>query len=218
MSPVPQTDIRSWRTTTIFSVKAGLVRDEGCHSYSWSCCCKCEWKSRVWFVQFISTLKLKGNMVTCPSCRAGIQAACPGGEIVYCTCTLSHNQNQSVVEQAIHLAQESHGIQLQVSQTHTVLAIQTWTPVELLWFCPLKHWDVLIVGIQWQQMVWPLSSVFFHPCPIHTYLQVVDLHPLTYMFRKTFHFAPDLHLGEMVIPHLAANFGPIYMCKLRRLT
>lgn len=59
---------------------------------------------------------------------------------------------------------------------------------------------------------------FFHPCPNHTYIQVVDLQPLTYMFRKTFHFAPDLHLGEMVIPHLAANFGPIYMCKLRRLT
>lgn len=59
---------------------------------------------------------------------------------------------------------------------------------------------------------------FFHPCPNHAYIQVVDLQPLTYVFRKTFHFAPDLQLGEMVIPHLAANFGPIYMCKLRRLT
>ncbi|XP_054452136.1 5-methylcytosine rRNA methyltransferase NSUN4 [Anoplopoma fimbria] len=91
---------------------------------------------------------------------AGIEAACPNGEIVYSTCTLSQTQNQSVVEQAIFLAQENHGI----------------------------------------------------------HLQVVDLRPLTHMFRKTFHFAPDLHLGEMVIPHLAANFGPIYMCKLRRLT
>ncbi|XP_067461548.1 5-methylcytosine rRNA methyltransferase NSUN4 [Thunnus thynnus] len=91
---------------------------------------------------------------------AGITAACPGGEILYSTCTLSQNQNQSVVEQAIYLARENHGIQL----------------------------------------------------------QVVDLRPLTHMFRKTFHFAPDLHVGEMVIPHLAANFGPIYMCKLRRLT
>ncbi|TNN69808.1 5-methylcytosine rRNA methyltransferase NSUN4 [Liparis tanakae] len=70
------------------------------------------------------------------------------------------DRNQSVVEQAIALAQEKHGIKL----------------------------------------------------------QVVDLRPLKHMFRKTFHFAPDLHLGEMVIPHLAANFGPIYMCKLRRLT
>ncbi|XP_035525880.1 5-methylcytosine rRNA methyltransferase NSUN4 isoform X1 [Morone saxatilis] len=91
---------------------------------------------------------------------AGIEAACPGGEILYSTCTLSQIQNQSVVEQAIFLAQENHGIRL----------------------------------------------------------QVVDLRPLTHMFRKTFHFAPDLHLGEMVIPHLAANFGPIYMCKLRRLS
>nr|XP_046264669.1 5-methylcytosine rRNA methyltransferase NSUN4 [Scatophagus argus] len=91
---------------------------------------------------------------------AGIEAACPGGEIVYSTCTLSQIQNQSVVEQAIFLARENRGI----------------------------------------------------------HLQVVDLRPFTRMFRKTFHFAPDLHLGEMVIPHLAANFGPIYMCKLKRLT
>ncbi|XP_054624072.1 5-methylcytosine rRNA methyltransferase NSUN4 isoform X2 [Dunckerocampus dactyliophorus] len=91
---------------------------------------------------------------------AGVVAACPGGEIVYSTCTLSHIQNVGVVEQAIYLAQENHGIQL----------------------------------------------------------QVVDLRPFTHMFRNTFHFASDLHLGEMVVPHLAANFGPIYMCKLRRLT
>ncbi|KAM8850932.1 5-cytosine rRNA methyltransferase NSUN4 [Spinachia spinachia] len=91
---------------------------------------------------------------------AGIASACPGGEILYSTCTLSQIQNQSVVEQAIHLARENQGINL----------------------------------------------------------QVVDLRPLTHMLGKTFHFAPDLQLGEMVIPHLAANFGPIYMCKLRRLT
>ncbi|KAM6990331.1 5-cytosine rRNA methyltransferase NSUN4 [Tautogolabrus adspersus] len=91
---------------------------------------------------------------------AGILAACPGGEILYSTCTLSQIQNLSVVEQAIYLAKENHGIQL----------------------------------------------------------QVVCLRALTQMFGKTFHFAPDLPLGEMVIPHLAANFGPIYMCKLRRIT
>ncbi|XP_008275991.1 5-cytosine rRNA methyltransferase NSUN4 isoform X2 [Stegastes partitus] len=91
---------------------------------------------------------------------AGIQAACPGGEILYSTCTLSQNQNQGVVEQAVCLARENHGI----------------------------------------------------------HLQAVSLRPLIRMFRNTFHFAPDLHLGEMVIPHLAANFGPIYMCKLKRLS
>ncbi|XP_013854917.1 5-cytosine rRNA methyltransferase NSUN4 [Austrofundulus limnaeus] len=91
---------------------------------------------------------------------SGIQTTCPGGEIVYSTCTLCQNQNQSVVEKAIHLAEENHNIQL----------------------------------------------------------EVVSLRPLVEMFRNTFHFAPDLHLGEMVIPHLAANFGPIYLCKLRRLS
>ncbi|KAJ3595384.1 hypothetical protein NHX12_004688 [Muraenolepis orangiensis] len=48
-------------------------------------------------------------------------------------------------------------------------------------------------------------------------LQVVSLQPLVRMLSGTFHFAPDLLLGEMVVPHLTANFGPIYMCKLRRL-
>ncbi|XP_051944659.1 5-methylcytosine rRNA methyltransferase NSUN4 [Hippocampus zosterae] len=91
---------------------------------------------------------------------AGVVAACPGGEIVYSTCTLSQIQNVGVVEQAIHLAQENHGI----------------------------------------------------------HLKVVDLRPLAHMFRNTFHFASDVQLGELVIPHLAANFGPIYMCKLKRLS
>lgn len=58
----------------------------------------------------------------------------------------------------------------------------------------------------------------FPSYPYHIYIQVVDLQPFTHMFRKTFNFAPDLPVGEMVIPHLTANFGPIYMCKLRRLT
>lgn len=53
-------------------------------------------------------------------CSAGIEAACPGGEIMYSTCTLSQVQNQGVVEQAIYLAQENHGIRLEVSQTHAV--------------------------------------------------------------------------------------------------
>uniref|UniRef100_A0A3Q2C6X3 5-cytosine rRNA methyltransferase NSUN4 n=1 Tax=Cyprinodon variegatus TaxID=28743 RepID=A0A3Q2C6X3_CYPVA len=90
---------------------------------------------------------------------AGIIAACPGGEVLYSTCTLCPSQNLGVVERAVQLAEENHGIRL----------------------------------------------------------QVVSLRPLVRMFQNTFHFAPDLHLGEMVVPHLAANFGPIYMCKIRRL-
>ncbi|XP_034039176.1 5-methylcytosine rRNA methyltransferase NSUN4 [Thalassophryne amazonica] len=91
---------------------------------------------------------------------AGIKAACPGGQILYSTCTVSKIQNQTVVQRAVHLAQEHDNI----------------------------------------------------------HVQVVSLRRLTHMFKKTFHFAPDVHLGELVFPHLAANFGPIYMCKLQRLT
>ncbi|CAL8281236.1 unnamed protein product [Lota lota] len=49
------------------------------------------------------------------------------------------------------------------------------------------------------------------------HLEVVSLQPLVHMLSGTFNFAPDLLLGEMVVPHLTANFGPIYMCRLRRL-
>lgn len=91
---------------------------------------------------------------------AGIEAARPGGEIVYSTCSLSQQQNQAVVEQAVNMAHEEHGIRT----------------------------------------------------------QVLDLTPLVRAFSKTFHFAPGLSLGQMVVPHLAANFGPVYLCKLRRLT
>ncbi|CAL8324834.1 unnamed protein product [Arctogadus glacialis] len=49
------------------------------------------------------------------------------------------------------------------------------------------------------------------------HLQVVSLQPLVRALGGTFHFAPDLLLGEMVVPHLTANFGPLYMCRLRRL-
>jgi len=49
-------------------------------------------------------------------------------------------------------------------------------------------------------------------------VQVVSLQPLVHKFSGTFNFAPDLLLGEMVVPHLTANFGPTYMCKLRRLS
>ncbi|XP_010892100.1 5-methylcytosine rRNA methyltransferase NSUN4 [Esox lucius] len=90
---------------------------------------------------------------------AGIQAACPGGVVLYSTCSLSQLQNWYVVDRAIHLAREELGISLQVA----------------------------------------------------------DLRPLTQLFKDTFNFAPDLNLGQLVLPHLTANFGPIYMCKLQRL-
>ncbi|MBN3313286.1 NSUN4 methyltransferase, partial [Atractosteus spatula] len=49
-------------------------------------------------------------------------------------------------------------------------------------------------------------------------VRVVDLAPLAGLFRDVFHFAPGLRLGELVLPHLAANFGPIYLCKLQRVS
>lgn len=48
--------------------------------------------------------------------------------------------------------------------------------------------------------------------------EVVDLQPFTALFQDTFYFAPDMNVGVMVLPHLTANFGPIYFCKLRRLS
>uniref|UniRef100_A0A8C1XY29 NOP2/Sun RNA methyltransferase 4 n=1 Tax=Cyprinus carpio TaxID=7962 RepID=A0A8C1XY29_CYPCA len=45
-------------------------------------------------------------------------------------------------------------------------------------------------------------------------VQVQDLRWFVQRFSDTFHFAPQLSVGELVLPHLCANFGPIYMCKL----
>ncbi|XP_016357675.1 5-cytosine rRNA methyltransferase NSUN4 isoform X2 [Sinocyclocheilus anshuiensis] len=48
-------------------------------------------------------------------------------------------------------------------------------------------------------------------------VQVQDLGWFAQRFSDTFHFAPQLSVGELVLPHLCANFGPIYMCKLQRM-
>uniref|UniRef100_A0A8C1XSL8 NOP2/Sun RNA methyltransferase 4 n=1 Tax=Cyprinus carpio TaxID=7962 RepID=A0A8C1XSL8_CYPCA len=48
----------------------------------------------------------------------------------------------------------------------------------------------------------------------HHSMQVQDLRWFVQRFSDTFHFAPQLSVGELVLPHLCANFGPIYMCKL----
>ncbi|KFR05320.1 5-methylcytosine rRNA methyltransferase NSUN4, partial [Opisthocomus hoazin] len=36
------------------------------------------------------------------------------------------------------------------------------------------------------------------------------------LFQDTFSFFSDCRMGELVLPHLTANFGPTYFCKLRR--
>ncbi|NXN92183.1 NSUN4 methyltransferase, partial [Rhinopomastus cyanomelas] len=48
-------------------------------------------------------------------------------------------------------------------------------------------------------------------------VQVEDLSHFRTLFQDTFSFFSDCRLGELVLPHLTANFGPMYFCKLRRM-
>ncbi|XP_038616211.1 5-methylcytosine rRNA methyltransferase NSUN4 isoform X2 [Tachyglossus aculeatus] len=48
-------------------------------------------------------------------------------------------------------------------------------------------------------------------------VQVEDLSSFRQLFQNTFSFFPECRVGELVVPHLTANFGPTYFCKLRRL-
>lgn len=47
-------------------------------------------------------------------------------------------------------------------------------------------------------------------------IHVEDLSHFRMLFQDTFAFL-DCRLGELVLPHLTANFGPMYFCKLRRV-
>ncbi|KAM9439408.1 5-cytosine rRNA methyltransferase NSUN4 [Clarias gariepinus] len=49
-------------------------------------------------------------------------------------------------------------------------------------------------------------------------VQVQDLSSFARRFSDTFRFAPQPAIGELVLPHLCANFGPIYLCKLQRVS
>uniref|UniRef100_A0A8C8B4C1 5-cytosine rRNA methyltransferase NSUN4 n=1 Tax=Otus sunia TaxID=257818 RepID=A0A8C8B4C1_9STRI len=48
-------------------------------------------------------------------------------------------------------------------------------------------------------------------------MHVEDLSHFRTVFQDTFSFFSDCRLGELVLPHLTANFGPMYFCKLRRV-
>ncbi|NXR10857.1 NSUN4 methyltransferase, partial [Semnornis frantzii] len=48
-------------------------------------------------------------------------------------------------------------------------------------------------------------------------VHVEDLSHFRRLFQDTFSFFSDCRLGELVLPHLTANFGPLYFCKLHRL-
>ncbi|KFZ51951.1 5-methylcytosine rRNA methyltransferase NSUN4, partial [Antrostomus carolinensis] len=47
-------------------------------------------------------------------------------------------------------------------------------------------------------------------------IHVEDLSHFRTLFQDTFSFFSECRLGELVLPHLTANFGPMYFCKLRR--
>ncbi|XP_069719150.1 5-methylcytosine rRNA methyltransferase NSUN4 [Phaenicophaeus curvirostris] len=47
--------------------------------------------------------------------------------------------------------------------------------------------------------------------------RVEDLSHFRVLFQDTFSFFSDCRLGELVLPHLTANFGPMYFCKLCRM-
>lgn len=91
--------------------------------------------------------------------RAGLLATKPGGHVVYSTCSLSHLQNEYVVQGAIELLANQYSIQVQVE----------------------------------------------------------DLSHFRKLFVDTFCFFPSCQVGELVIPNLMANFGPMYFCKMHRL-
>ncbi|NWQ80283.1 NSUN4 methyltransferase, partial [Columbina picui] len=48
-------------------------------------------------------------------------------------------------------------------------------------------------------------------------IRVEDLSHFRMLFQDTFSFSSDCRLGELVLPHLTANFGPMYFCKLCRM-
>lgn len=90
---------------------------------------------------------------------AGLQAVKPGGDVVYSTCSLSHQQNDAVIETALYQC-------------------QTETKIEVA---------------------------------------VVDLSPLTQCLGHIFHFSDKTKHGQLVLPNLKNNFGPMYFCKLHRV-
>uniref|UniRef100_A0A8C0EPG9 5-cytosine rRNA methyltransferase NSUN4 n=1 Tax=Bubo bubo TaxID=30461 RepID=A0A8C0EPG9_BUBBB len=48
-------------------------------------------------------------------------------------------------------------------------------------------------------------------------MHVEDLSHFRTLFQDMFSFFSDCRLGELVLPHLTANFGPMYFCKLCRV-
>ncbi|EHB07891.1 Putative methyltransferase NSUN4 [Heterocephalus glaber] len=92
--------------------------------------------------------------------RAGLLATKPGGHVVYSTCSLSHLQNEYVVQGTTELLANQYSIKVRVE----------------------------------------------------------DLSHFRKLFMDTFCFFQSCQVGKLVLPNLIANFGPMYFCKMRRLT
>nr|CAB3264455.1 5-methylcytosine rRNA methyltransferase NSUN4-like [Phallusia mammillata] len=48
--------------------------------------------------------------------------------------------------------------------------------------------------------------------------ELEDLKPMTNLLKDEFNFYPNATVGALVQPHLEANFGPMFICKLSRTT
>ena len=49
-------------------------------------------------------------------------------------------------------------------------------------------------------------------------IMVEDLEPMQTMFKNTLNFYTGCRFGQLVIPTLSSNFGPMYFCKIKRMT
>ncbi|CAG2184850.1 NSUN4 [Mytilus edulis] len=48
-------------------------------------------------------------------------------------------------------------------------------------------------------------------------VNVIDLSYMQTLFKDTFNFYPCCRFGQLVLPNLRANFGPMFICKLKRI-
>jgi len=82
-----------------------------------------------------------------------------------------------------------------------------------------EHWCLILI---WHQFYCLLINLFiFVQEALQNHDIVCEVEDLTLMqdiFEDEFYFQKDLELGLLVLPRLDANFGPTYVCKLRRLT
>lgn len=99
---------------------------------------------------------------------------------------------------------------------------------------PLLQVELLVSGIR---SVKPGGSVVYSTCSLSQlqnesvveraaemaatdhgiHLGLVDLSHFRGLYCNTFRFHSTSRVGELILPHLTANFGPMYFCKLRRL-